>query len=70
MKKVIFFIVCLVMLSGCYASNEISPRKVSHLRLSGEPKLFDFNGHEYIYFSTGYGCIVHNPDCHCTKETK
>lgn len=36
--------------------------------MSGEPKVFKFNGHEYIYFYTSYGDIVHNPDCPCTKK--
>lgn len=38
--------------------------------MCGEPKVFVFNNHEYIYFYTSYGDVVHNPDCPCKNKTE
>jgi hypothetical protein len=70
MKKVIFLLLSLVMLNGCYISNETQPRNKSRALMYAEPKIFEFNNHEYIYFYTIYGDVVHNPDCPCKNNTK
>lgn len=68
MKKVLTLLFGLVLLTGCCVDSNTELRPASKIIMSGEPKVFKFNGHEYIYFYTSYGDIVHNPDCPCTKK--
>lgn len=68
MKKVLILLFGLILLTSCCVDNNTQLRETSKILMSGEPKVFKFNGHEYIYFYTSYGDIVHNPDCPCHKE--
>lgn len=68
MKKVLMLLFGLVLLTGCCVDNNTELGYTSKILMAGEPKVFKFNGHEYIYFHTSYGDIVHNPDCPCTKK--
>ena len=70
MKKIIFLVLSLVILSSCRVSNDTQLRKTSCIYMSGEPKMFVFNNHEYIYFYTSHGDVVHNPDCPCKNKTE
>lgn len=68
MNKILILIFGLLVLTSCRVDNNTNLRKTSRVFMSGEPKLFEYKGHEYIYFYTPYGDVVHNPDCHCNKE--
>lgn len=70
MKKIIFLVLSLLILSSCRVSNDTQLREISHIFMCGEPKVFVFNNHEYIYFYTSYGDVVHNPDCPCKNKTE
>lgn len=71
MKKIL--LIASILLVGCISVEDHSkPKIVKSAKLITEPRLFKFNGHEYIrfYFSTYQGTVVHNPDCPCHNLNK
>lgn len=63
------------MLQSCSDSNykEVDGRKVEIItsNIDVEIKYVEFDGHEYVYMSKGYGrSLCHSPKCHCLIEYK
>ena len=69
MKKFLILLIAVIAVSACCVDNNTPLRTTSKIFMNGEPKVFTFNGHEYIYFYTSYGDIVHNPDCPCLNKS-
>lgn len=65
MKKVLILLFGLSLLTSCCVDTQLEETK---LIMSSDPKVFKYNGHEYIYFYTSCGDIVHNPDCPCHEK--
>ena len=70
MKRFIFVILGLVMLTGCMVTSETESKNVKGIIMYGDPRHFEYNGHDYIFFVTSHGTIVHDPDCSCQNKTK
>lgn len=58
MKKILTLIFGIVLFTGCCVDNNTPLNNTSKMPMLIEPMLFQFNGHEYIYFYTYSGDII------------
>lgn len=72
---VLFSVGVCGMLHSCSDSNykEVDGRKIEVIAPDndGGIKYIEFDDHEYVYLSRGYGrSMCHSPKCHCLTEYK
>lgn len=76
MKKLLIVLgILLCTLTSCEEVHykEVDDRKVEMITPDNDYgiKYVEFDGHEYVYLSRGYGrSMCHSPKCHCLIEYK
>lgn len=71
-RNIVLGIGMLLLIACTSIGSGSTPKRVKQLTIVNNPILFEFNGHEYIFFqfSSHKGGVVHNPDCHCYQQNK
>lgn len=67
MKKILIFLLSIIICCSCYSETKPVVKKETYFTSAGSFKYVEFDGHEYLIWTSGShrGGITHSPKCPC-----